>query len=243
MTNNEIVDDSESLGSVSSEESSESVDDESTSESVNDESTSENLDDFIVDSESNNKKRKRDTIKDTRKYSLRKKRRIDYDEDLSFHEYGPINDLAISIANNINTRRSNTTKVIAEYKPLYEKIQKEIINRTITENSILESTMSFRDKVGMMELLQVLHNAEPDTEEWLHLKIRLYEKIKQANPLTEEDYEIANKLKAINNNELSIEKRILRSPHPKKIKAIIYKKYEEIKYLDKGDESYYKLLE
>jgi ATP-dependent Lon protease len=216
--------------------------DNSDNSNISDNSNSDNSN---ISNNSNNscKKRKRDDDNgNSTKYNFRKRSKIDYNDDISYRDE-PLNNLAKQILNSIHSRSNQSNKITKEHKPLYDEILKEIKDRMITETHILQSHLTFKDKVEMMELLRVMQNIEPDTEEWLHLKIKLYEKIKKATPLTEDDMKIADTLKNINNDELSIEHKILRSKHPDKIKAIIYKKYQEIQYLDKGDESYYKILE
>jgi ATP-dependent Lon protease len=127
-----------------------------------------------------------------------------------------------------------------KYIPLLQKIKGNIKERMISETDIVTSTLPMDDKCWLVEHLGILRNIEPNTEEHYELKKQLFDKIKRAKPLTEEDFKIEEHLKEICNESISLQQRIVRSDVPDKIKATIYNKFLQIKDLSCTDEEFVK---
>lgn len=132
---------------------------------------------------------------------------------------------------------------VKQLEPCFKKITDEIKNREITEVDIMESDLTFKDKVEMMEWYRVLQNTDVDTEMWLMLKIKLYNQIKRSRNITETDRETIKILESTSDSSTSTELQIVRSKLPDKTKSYIYSRYQEIKDTPSTDESYGKRME
>lgn len=192
---------------------------------------------------------------------LRKKRRIDYSEfndvdlDKIYEDESdglkPMVNKVVKSANQkapVDTSwKTNLTKdEIQELEPVYKKILDEFKKKDINELDIMRASMSLEDKIMSYELLRVIRNElnnQGETDTWLKMRIKLYDKIKRHTHLTDEDQEVLKRLDKINKTNHSIRHKIIRSKHPDTIKAAVYQKYCEIKDLKKDDEYHCKTVE
>ncbi len=133
-----------------------------------------------------------------------------------------------------------TPEELKIFKPAFEKIDTKIKERLITERDIMKSSMSFEDKVEIMEEFRVLNSYKKDTQFWLDLKRKLYKKISDTTFLTDEDRIQVTRLKNIGKTTDPVPLRILKANIPDDIKSIIWKRYEEIKKLGESDSGYLK---
>lgn len=128
---------------------------------------------------------------------------------------------------------------------IYDNIVDNYEARNIKEEDIVRSNMSIDDKTDAYEIYRIIDTEfsnHGESENWLILRQMLYKKIKNATPITEADREALIKLDRITDAHISIPQKIARSDHPEEIKALIYKKYCEIKDLKHNDESYGKSM-
>lgn len=143
-------------------------------------------------------------------------------------------------------KQSLTKEEITKMEPIFRKILEEFKKKDIDELDIVRSNMSMEEKIESYELLRVIRNqfdSFGETDDWLKMRIKLFDRIKRANPLTDKDQETINILDQINQNNLTIEHKILRGNQPNDVKAKIYQRYCEIKDLRTDDENRGKIVE
>jgi len=121
-----------------------------------------------------------------------------------------------------NLSRKDFKKV----KPIYEKLNKCIDDRTVNELDIINSNLPFSMKIEALEDLRVLKKGEPNTSEWLFLKRKLNNRIGNYSKMSKDDIKMINEYHSKGSNNLLT--RIIKSDIPNDIKKVIYSRYKEI---------------
>lgn len=203
-----------------------------------------NFDDIIKDDITNDNRIKDDRIKDDFDIIIPQKKKRKLEKDI-----GTLLELLVEQSNQKmdeiynGWKKGLTKEQVKKLEPEFNRIMEEIKRREINEIDILKSNLTFNEKVEIMEMYKVFKNTPVDTDEWLKQKIRLYERIKKSKLFNNQDLQTLKIIEEINKNNSIIEEKILRSNYSDNIKAIIYRKYNEIKNLNPSDESYYKTME
>lgn len=125
----------------------------------------------------------------------------------------------------------------------YKKIKKSI-DKVPKIMDILKVNASFKQKCSLMQDLQVLHNLEPFTPEYVLQRNDLIEKMDNYNKekeSAEEQEELEKELIDAYQGKESLKSQILKSKFDTDTRAIIYGKYLQMKEMDSSDTEYHKL--
>jgi ATP-dependent Lon protease len=173
----------------------------------------------------------------TRKTITRKRKRDEYEEELS-SDISDKEDLNYYPEGSYEDTKEHLDKTDKSKLQKLEHLEKE---REVTLEKILDSDFSDDDKLWFIEYIKILGNTERHTEDYYRIKKMIESKYNNLiNNL--KNNKIINKLKQQSNNDKKISDRIISSNHSDEIKVLLYKRYE--KYNENSDltniEEYYK---
>lgn len=220
---------------------------------------SESESDTIYILKDNAVKRKKKMCKKTI-HPLKKKKQVESDKsDYSSSEIFSESTSETSIISSESSSSSScqpftiTTKPILKPKPktpeeiirsnvsgVYKWLCKIIKTKDITIEKIICSKLPFSKMVYAIEMFHIYENEAKHTQQKLTYRNFLNNLLTQNN-LTAGDLKILQRIQFINNDNQSLQQKILRSSHSNSVKAIIYRKFKETDNLKKSDDERFKM--
>jgi ATP-dependent Lon protease len=128
---------------------------------------------------------------------------------------------------------------IIKYGPKMNEITKVINGRIIAVSDILGSHMSINNKAKLMEELHVLKSLPKNSQDYLDMKYKLYDKFKSNTMLTEDQVKVIDNFNV--DNKTSLIKKIVESCFNDKTKRTLLSMHDRLTKIHPSNEEYDKL--
>jgi ATP-dependent Lon protease len=139
-------------------------------------------------------------------------------------------------------RRNDSKKLTSEQSASLKSIRLEINCRDVKLENILALNLPMDDNIWFIEHLDIMECMEPNTTETYKIKNMIYQKYINLKSISNIE-SLSQMIQNSGTNDSTIQ-RIIKSPHPHMIKAILYRKYKRCyDAMNEGGDEMFKIID